>query len=246
MAKSSGLGDNFYIAAHNLSGDIGSLSGVSSSIAPLPVTGIDKSAHERIAGLRDGSMEFMTYFNPDAGAAHPVLSALPSGNVVMSYFRGTALGNPAASMVGKQINYDGSRGDDGSFTFSVSASANGYGLDWGRSLTAGVRTDDEATEGDEVDFGTGSTEFGLQVYVHLFAFTGTSVTIKVQESSDNGADTYADVVGATTGALVAPGAVRVATANDLTVERYLRVVTTGTFSNAEFAVVVVRNEAEVA
>jgi len=40
------------------------------------------------------------------------------------------------------------------------------------------------------------------------------------------------------------GSERIATANDLTVEQYLRINTTGTFSECTFAVVVVRNEVE--
>jgi hypothetical protein len=41
------------------------------------------------------------------------------------------------------------------------------------------------------------------------------------------------------------GAQRIQTARGQTVERYLRVVTTGTFSNAVFAVSVARNDVEV-
>ena len=69
----------------------------------------------------------------------------------------------------------------------MEAQSNLFTLDWGRSLTAGKRTDTEASDGDSVDFGTGSTDFGLQAYLHVFAFTGTSVTVKLQESSDDAA-----------------------------------------------------------
>lgn len=243
MSKQSGLGDNLYVDGYDLSGDIGSLSRIAGGNTPLDVTAINKSAFERLGGLRDGGIDFVSYFNDAAGAATTRLKTLPTTDVIVTYARGTTLGNPGAALVAKQVNYDGTRGNDGSLTFATSAVANGYGLEWGRQMTAGVRQDTAATNGTSVDFGTGSTTFGLQMYVHLFAFTGTSVTIKVQESSDDGAvDLFADVTGATTGALSAVGAVRVATANNLTVERYLRVVTTGTFSVADFSVVVVRND----
>ena len=40
------------------------------------------------------------------------------------YTRGTTLGNPAACMVAKQINYDPTRAADGSLTIAVQAEAN--------------------------------------------------------------------------------------------------------------------------
>jgi hypothetical protein len=80
--------------------------------------------------------------------------------------------------------------------------------------------------------------------VQLVAFTGTSVTVKLQSSSDDGAgDAFSDVSGATTGALTTVGASRVAVTGSL--ERYLRVVTTGTFTVANFVVSVTRNATAV-
>lgn len=246
MAKTSGLGDNLYVGEYNLSGDINAISNVSGGVGVIEVTSIDKYAHERIGGQRTGAIEFQSYFNKSAGQAHPVLAALPTTDRIVSYFRGQAIGNPAASMVAKQINYDGNRANDGDFKFTTSAQSNGYGLEWGLQGTAGMRTDTAATVGAALDSGAATTNFGLQVYYHLIAFDGVDITIKLQESSDNGADTYANVVGATSGALTAVGSARIATATNLAVERYLKVVTTttGGFNSATFAVVVVRNAAE--
>ncbi|MBA4865911.1 hypothetical protein H1V43_32120 [Streptomyces sp. PSKA54] len=242
MAKQSGLGDNFYIAGYDVSGDLASVN-VSGGPAALEVTGIDKSAYERTGGLRTGAMSWQAWFNPATDRAHSRFKTLPTADVITTYCRGTTLGNSAAAMVAKQINYDGTRGDDGSFTFQVEAQSNAFGLEWGRLLTAGKRTDTTATNGSSVDFGTGSTTFGLQAYLHVFAFTGTSVTVKLQESSDNGgADAWADVTGGAFTAATGITSQRIATSSTQTVERYLRVVTTGTFSNAVFAVVVNRND----
>lgn len=240
MAKASGLGANLYIDGVDVTGDTGSVGRISKSVSTLPVTGIDKSAPERIAGKLDGTIQAQFWFNPTR--AHLVLEDVPTADSVVSFFSRAALDSAVANLVSKRHTYDGTRGADGSLTFDVEALANSWWLDWARSLTAGQRTDSAASNGTGVDFAA-STAFGLQLYVHLFAFTGTSVTIKLQESSDNGAgDAYADVTGATTGALTsAPQALRVATGRTLTVERYLRVVTTGTFSNAVFAVSAVKN-----
>lgn len=246
MAKQSGLGDALFISGYDLSGDIQAVGNIGGGPAPLEFTGIDKSAFERKGGRLDGRLQATTYFNPGTGAAHPRLSLLPRTDVIASYFRGTTLGGPSANLVAKQIGYDGTRGDDGSFTFAVEAQSNSYTLEWGRSLTAGKRTDTTATNGSSVDFGTGSTSFGLQAYLHVFAFTGTSVTVKLQESSDDAAaDAWADVTGGTFTAATGVTAERIQTARDQTVERYLRVVTTGTFTSAVFAVSVIRNDVEV-
>lgn len=243
MAKQSGLGDALFIAGYDLSGDIGAVNGIGGGPALLDVTGIDKSAFERIGGIRDGHIDYTAFFNPAAGRAHLRLSTLPTTDVILSYYRGTALGGASANLVAKQLNHDGTRADDGAFTFTGQNQGTGYGLEWGTSLTAGKRTDTTATNGSSVDFGTGSTAFGLQAYLHVFAFTGTSVTVKLQESSDNGAgDAFTDVTGGAFTAATGITSQRIATSSSQTVERYLRVVTTGTFTNAIFAVSVNRNE----
>lgn len=242
MAKQSGLGDNLYVAQYNLSGDIGSVDGVAGGNTPLDVTGIDKSAHERIGGIRDGSLEFMSFFNDAAGQAVPVLKALPTADVIATYARGTAVGSPAASIVAKQIGYDGTRGDDGSLTFKTSAQANGYGLQWGQLLTAGVRSDSTATNGASIDTAA-SVSFGAQAFLHVFSFTGTSVTIKIQDSADNSA--WADLTGGGFTLVAGATSERIATSPTQAVRRYLRVITTGTFSAVTFAVNVVKNETAV-
>jgi hypothetical protein len=256
MGKQSGLGDALYIAGYDLSGDINALGNVGGGPAALEMTGIDKSAPERRGGIRDGRLQMTAFFNPGTlpDQAHARLKTLPTTDVVAAYFRGTALGGASANIVAKQLNYDGQRGDSGEFKFAVEAAANGYGLEWGRSLTAGKRTDTVAGNGSSVDFGVGSPPlfngaslFGLQAYLHVFAFTGTSVTVKLQESSDNGVgDTWTDVVGGSFTAATGVGAQRIETARGQTVERYLRAVTTGTFTNAVFAVSAVRNDVAVA
>lgn len=242
MSKQGGLGDNLYVGGYDLSGDIGALSSIRGGPAPLVVTGIDKSGFERIGGVRDGGLAYQTWFNKAASQEHLRLSLLTTADVIVSYCRGTTLGNAGACIVAKQLNYDGTRAADGSLTFAVDQPADGFGLEWCKQLTAGKRTDTTATNGTGVDFGTGSTLFGLQAYLQVFAFTGTSVTVKIQESSDNGADAYADVVGGGFTAATGITTQRIATATGLTVERFLRVVTTGTFSNAVFAVHVNRND----
>lgn len=256
MTKKSGLGQNFYLGGYNLSGDTGAGNEIGCGLAGTQdVTGIDKSAYERVGLLRDGRLSWTSFFNPEKATdipgtttdhAHAVLSSLPTTDRHMMWATGTSIGSAAACMVGKQIDYNPTRGADGSLTVSVSSQANAYGLEWGDLLTAGVRTDTTGTNGSSLDLGTGSTSFGLQAYLHVFAVTGTSVTVKLQESSDNGVgDAWADVTGGAFTAATGITAQRIQTARNQTVERYLRVVTTGTFTNAQFAVAVIRNKTSV-
>ena len=248
MAKTSGLGDNFYVGGYDLSGDTASLDEIGGGPALIDVTGINKSAYERIGGLRDGRMEWTSHFNDGAGTdgTHNRLATLPYTDRHAMYWRGTALGASVACLVGKQLNYDPTRADDGKITIKVHIDANAYGIEWGTGLTAGKRSDTTATNGTSVDFGTGSTAFGAQFYLQVFSFTGTSCTVKIQESSDNGAgDAWADVTGGAFTAATGVTVERLQTGRTQTVERYLRAVTTGTFTECTFAVVAVRNDTSV-
>ena len=242
MAKQSGLGDALYVSGFNLSGDIGSLGRIGGGHATLDVTGIDKSAYERIGGVRDGSIEYSGFFNAASQQLHARASLLPTADQILTYCRGTLLGNPAASLVSKQLNYDGNRGQDGSLSFAVSSQANGFGIEWGRQLTAGIRSDTGATNGASIDT-LASASFGAQAYLQAFSFTGTDVTVKIQDSADNAA--FADIAGlAFTQITASRQAERLAIVNTATVRRYLRAVTvtTGGFTLLQFAVNVVKNE----
>lgn len=249
MSKQSGLGDNLYVSGVNLSGDTGSLGRISGGLAGTQdVTGIDKLAYERLGLLRDGALEWTAFFNPTAGAAHPTLKTLPVTDVQLMYTRGTTLGNPAATMIAKQIGYDPTRAADGSLTIGVQALPNGFGLEWGKLLTAGIKTDTAAAIGTGVDFTAGAA-FGLQAWLQVLSFTGTDVTVKLQSSTDNGVgDAYSDVAGGGFTAVTSgPQVQRIQTARTQAIERWLRVVTTtvGGFSNLQYAVMVNVNPVSV-
>ena len=240
MAKSSGLGDNFYIGGYNLSGDVNSLGNISTPRGILEDTGSDKLALERLLLHKDGLIEFTTFFNDATSQEHDALKTLPTIDVHSAYYRGTTIGNAAASMVAKQNNYDWSRPADGSLMGAVQCQANSFGLEWGQMLTAGVRTDTTATNGSSYDT-VASASFGIQAYLQVFSFSGTSCTVTVQDSADNAAFATIGGLGSFTAA-TGRTAERIVSTNTTTVRRYLRVATTGTFSSCAFAVMVVKNE----
>lgn len=245
MSKESGLGDMLIVHGYNASGDIQQLGEIGGGPALLPFTGIDKSAMERKGALLSGRFTMTTFFNSDlvTPATHQKLSALPRTDVILTYGHTTQLGWPAASLVSKQINYDPTRGDDGSLTFGVSAESNGYGVEWGRQLTAGVRTDTAATNGTGIDT-TASASFGAQAYLQVGEFTGTDATVKIQDSADN--VSFADVAGLAFAQITggAPYGERISVSNTTTIRRYVRAVTvtTGGFSSLSFSVNFIKNE----
>lgn len=239
MAKKSGLGAALYLDGYDISGDVSAINTMRNTSGVLDVTGIDKSGHERIYSHVDGEMAFTTFFNDEAGALHEVLKAKGSGaDRIVTFHQGGAIGDMAAGLVAKQVNYDGTRGADGSFTYNVQCLSSGYGLDFGEALTAGKRTDTTGTNGSGLD-GGGATAAGLAAYLQVFEFTGTSVTVKVQMDDNSGFTSPTDLITFTAASGVT--AERKATSTLTTaVERYLRVVTTGTFSNAVFSVCATR------
>lgn len=310
MAKTSGLGDNFYIGGYDLSGDVSSLDQISGGPALLTVTPINASAQVRIGGHRDGDMQFTSFFEFSSavvspgvpsttvplvstynfpvlvnviggtvtnvavngsnvgsgdgtyllpafgtitltyssaptwawtavGTEHNSLSGLPRTDVIATYLRGTAVLNPAASINGKQVNYDLTRDSSGNLTAKVEVQASGFGLEWGKQITAGLRTDTTATTGAAVDQGAGSTN-GAQAYLQLVDLVGTSVDIKVRHCTTSGGS-YADLIDF--GSQAAIGSFRGTVAG--TVNEFLKVVTSGTFTYATFAVMFVQNQSAV-
>jgi hypothetical protein len=243
MTKTTGLGMQFAVGGYDLGGDVQTLSRVGGGpAAPLTATDIRMGAQARIcsvlaadgiaAGLYDGGMEAAVYFDPAANASHSQFSALPTTSALYTCATSALAGAATANLMAKQIDYAGTRGQDGSFMFAVGAQeSDGIPLEWGVALTSWGQSI-AAGNVASVDLGSASPgAFGAVFHLQVFTFTGTSVTFKIQESSDNAVgDAFADVVG---GGFVATTAgrttQRIETGN-INVERYLRVVATGTFS----------------
>ena len=160
MAISNGLGQAFYYGGYDLSGDTGSADDIGGGlVGTQDITTIDLSAFKRIGLLRDGRISWGAFFNDATGQAHERLSALPTADQHLMWDTDGTIGAPAACLVGKQINYDPTRGQDGSLTIAVNAQGNAFGLEWGDLLTAGKRTDTAATNGTAAEFGYDGEDF---------------------------------------------------------------------------------------
>lgn len=309
MSKTGGLGDLFFVGGYDLSGNVNAITKIASPKDVLDFTTVNKSAYVRQTSLRQGEIDFTTFFDAPAavtspgvpssttpyvstyndpvlvtviggtvtdvtingstvgtsdgtyllpalgsitltysvaptwswtqvGAAHTLLSTLPRGDEVVTWFRGGAIGSAAASVNSKQINYDGTRGTDASLILAVQALGNQYGLEWGEQLTAGVRIDTAATTGPARDDGAG-TAFGAQAYLHLLDFVGTSVDVTITHCTTSGGS-YTTLMDF--GAQTAVGSFRQSVSNTTTVNEFIKVVTAGTFTYAAFAVNFCRNK----
>jgi hypothetical protein len=242
VAKQTGLGDQLFISAVDIGADINSIGAISTPVETLPATAITQSAEARFYGKRDGHAEFTSYFNAADGETHDTLKALPRTDVHVMYCRGEAVGNEGIGLVGKQIDYAPTRGDDGSLLFNVSVEANGFGLDWGKQLTAGKDTHASATNGATLDTtaAIGATAFGFQAYLQAFSIGSGTAEVTIQDSADGAA--WTDLTDGAFTDVTAPVAERIQSSSaTATVRRYLRVITTGTFTNLVFAVIINKN-----
>lgn len=241
MAKQSGLGDQLFFGGFDIGGDISAIGSLSTPRETLPSTGITVSAMERLFGKRDGMGEFTAYFNDATNQEHEALKGLPTGDVHVMYLRGTGVGSEAFAIVGKQVSYDASRGDDGSLTFAVSVPGAAYGADWCDQLTAGKVTHASGASTTGLDTAA-SASFGWQAYLQVFSIGSGTATVTIEDSADD--ISYATLSGGVFTAVTARTTERLQSSSDTaTVRRYLRVTTSGVFTNLVFAVAINKNDA---
>ena len=235
MAKKSGLGQQIFVHGYDLSGDVATIDNAGSPRNLLDITAINASANERLVGLSDGNISVSSWFNDATEQEHAALSGLVTTDRIVTWAFGATRGDVAACLVAKQLNYDGSRGTDGSLSFSVDTQADGISLDWCNTLTTGKETHSSAGSSTSRDDGAGTTA-GMVAYLEITDCDSGTPTVTIQESSDNGSsDAWVNVLSfSAVGYASAPTAERVTSSG--TVERYLRITTTGTFSNLDFCV----------
>lgn len=239
MAKQTGIVSHMYLDDADITGDVGAVDSISQTRAQLDVTGIGSDHMERLPGVADASMSFTSYFN--RALSHAELSGMGTAAKVATISLGTAVGAAAASVVGAEVSFNGTRGTDGSMVFQseIVPHISGGGIEWGTLHTTGGK-ETFASAGSataSVDGGT-ATSTGAAAYLHLFSIGSGTATFHVYDSADD--STFAAVTGLSFTAASAATAERVATAGTATLRRYTKVVTTGTFGTAVAAVNVIR------
>ena len=238
MAKSTGLSTRIHANGYDLSGDVSSLSGIGATQAMLDVTTLDISATARIAGLKDGTVSCSAFFDDAAAKGHAVWTSL-SGKIptadqnVLIPLSGT-IGEPALMLVSKQGTYYVDRPSGGPVTCSVDyLAADGLSPDFGYLLTGGKVTDSSGTTYTEVD-GTAQSTGGARAMIQAFSIASGSATVTIQDSPDD--VTYGTLQAFSTVSALGSEAIEISG----TVERYVRLKTSGTFSNLVLAVGFIR------
>jgi hypothetical protein len=238
------MGAALYFAGNDISGATQSFDIHGGLATTIDVTDVTQLAFERRGGERSGEVNWVSLFDPTVVTGqHAILSPQAgTDQVVTALMPPVAIGCPALNQMGRQTNYDGTRAQAGDFTFALNDQSDGFGQEWGNSLTAGKRTDSVATAGSPFD-NLAAFAFGAQAYLQVFAFSGTDVTVKVQHATTSGG-AYSDLITfgqITTGQ--APQSQRGSVSNVTSVNEFLKAttVTTGGFSNLVFQVSVVVN-----
>lgn len=235
MAKQTGIGARLWVGSSDISGDVGSITGIASSRAQIDVTGINKDYAERLPGLGDGSIDFAGFFN--TSGAHSTLSAMGTANQIATAAFGTAAGAHAYSLSGAQASYGVQRGADGSLATNTSLqSRSGFGVEFGLLQVGGATA---SGTGVAVDWGAASAN-GASAYLHVLSVTSGTVTVIVEHST-SGTASWATVTGLSFTATASGTAERVATAVGVTVNQYTRYSISG--GTAVIAVNVHRNPA---
>lgn len=242
MAKQSALGANLFLGVYDLSGDVGAIQSISSPRGVFGVTGINASAEERILGRRDGNLAFSGFWNTTSGQIFDALSAMPSTDVLATVAipasGAFAVGDVGCAINGKQINFDPTFGEDGSLAVTTEIKANGSALEWGRLLTAGKATIGTGTVNQTgIDHGAQTTT-GWAAYLHVISLASGTMGVKLADSTDD--NTYNDLTGGAFTSVTGATSQRIAGSVSATVERYVRLTTTGTHGAAVMAVLFVR------
>lgn len=237
MVKTAGIGDRFYADGYDLSGDVTAVQNLSLTVGEQNVTGLNKTAMERLQLLADGEISLNSCYTGQATDsplthAHERLKGKTS-MVNCTYLVGTTLGGVGYGLVAKQFEYSLERSSDGGLLGSVNAKcAAGFPPEWGFTLEDSA-TSTTNENGTGLDLGAAHGIDDMAFYLHAFAFTGTSVTIIIQTDDNSGFTTPTTYGSFTAVSGVTSQRLEVNTAP----ERYIRWRTNaGTFTSVTFAI----------
>lgn len=125
MAKSSGLTTSVTVASNNISNDITSFT-VDTPYGEQDITGLDKSAMERLLLRQDCTGTLNGVFNVTASMSHATLKVPGSKTFVIVY-----PGSATLTFTAVTTNYAVSYGQDGSLTWTANwALSSGTAAAW--------------------------------------------------------------------------------------------------------------------
>jgi len=128
LSKTNGLGATIDVAdsggtSRTISNDITDFT-LSTPVALQNVTGVDKSAKEELALLRDLTVQFKGVFNAAANMSHAVFSTITTNptNRATSVYPTSSGSSPVMTANVLYSTYDVARGNDGALTTSANGS----------------------------------------------------------------------------------------------------------------------------
>lgn len=230
MAKISAHGTRVYLDQYDLSGYLNSSEQNVDQETPV-VTCFSDTGPRRVVGNYDYSHNDLGFFDGTTLTYDAIVHALlenASDHYLTKLFGASAEGGIAYDSLVSLTRQPRSAAIGGAVLLNVeSAGRNGMA----RGNVLANLTAVGAGNRAGVNQGVKASGPVYAVIFRVLAFTGTNITLKVQESSDDGAgDAYVDVAGLTSGALTAIGVVRATTTAAL--EAWRRVNISGTFTSA--------------
>lgn len=236
MAKQAAKTAKVYFDHVDISGDINSTSLKFDTERPV-VTTLADTGPRRLLGNFDHSGGHMGYLDSANDAFdEDAFTALLDADVthyLTQAFVGLTEGEPAYFRQVKISSQPRSASIGGAQLLNIEEVGAGYAS---RGTILGTATVTGA--GNRTGRNMGATAAGTRfgVLFLLVAFTGTNITMKLQESQDDAAgDAYADITGLTSGALTAAGFVFVSTTS--ATEAWKRLNIAGTITSATILVV---------
>lgn len=218
-----------YFDEFDLSGVVNSLSLTVDQETPV-ATSLADAGPRRIIANYDVSASNLGFLEPtDEGYDEQLFAALTDGedHYLTQLFGANAAGSVAYDTVIRVPSQPRSASVGGAILLNFdSEGSEGIvrGLVLGNKTTTGA---EDLTGYEQILTNAGTT---YAVIFRVLSFAGTNITLKVQESTnDGGGDAYADITGLTSGALSDIGVVRVTTV--LATEAWKRVNISGDFTS---------------
>ena len=234
MSKLANIATRVYMDEFDISGDMNAFTLNINQVTPV-VTAFSDTGPRRVVGDYDYDASYTGFLEPTTvlsdeqifallgSATDHFIASCPGANAEGSIvYEGTyrLTGEPRSADVGNVVMVSFDVAGSGGLVRGVilgNSTETGSGQSTGRNQGATVSPEE------------------YQVVFRLLAFTGTDITMKVQESSnDGGGDPYADISGLTSGALTGIGVVRVSVT--ASTEAWKRLDFSGTFSSATILV----------
>lgn len=228
MAFVHGKDSGVFVAQFDLSGDFTQYD-FTKEIQAVDITTLGNSDRVYLAGLHSGKISIQGVFNDATDKSDEEFTNLLGSSAVItaSPTAAAAIGDRAFMVDGFIENYQPrSPGNDAvRFTSGFQASAGAY---TGQIIH---HNNQESSTGNfaSVDGGAQTTA-GATAFLHVTQFSGTNATVTVEDSTDDA------IFGSLVAFTAATGVTSEKVSVTGTVERYVRIALTGTFTTITFVV----------